>query len=231
METGTKMPVIPEYLRQQYRELVQAAHGVAVEAHRRNARRLRAVRHVQAARPGAVRVSRARAQSFNRVRVDEFPRARVPRRPRRDRRSGDHPSDPPRAKGRRRVSVVDVPAAHSVSVGAPTEDSPSAAARCCAARRSRCSSRRSRGRSSSGDTPAITGDRRARARRPARPFGEHGLRATAGRRRRTRAKTRRERTLGDRPRDARRCSPATRSWRASRWRRPTASSPRSTRRS
>ncbi len=76
METGTKMPVIPEYLRQQYRELVKRAHGRAVEAHRRDARRLRAVRYVEAARPGAVHVSR-RAREVQPGAVDELSRARV----------------------------------------------------------------------------------------------------------------------------------------------------------
>ena len=76
---------------------------------------------------------------------------------RRDRHSGDHSFDQPGAESRRRVPVADVPAAHSVSVGAPAEDPASAAARFSGASRSRCSSPRLRARSSSAASSAITG--------------------------------------------------------------------------
>ena len=105
-------------------------------------------------------------------------------------------------KRRRRVSVADVPAAHSVSVGAPAEDSASAAARCCAAWRSRCSSPRSRGRSSS----AV----RRRSRRAARARSSScstvrraWATAIAGRSAQDAARKRSCGALGDGPRDAR----------------------------
>ena len=68
METGEKMPVIPEYLRKQYRELMRAHTDDAREADRRVARRLRAVRHVEAARPRVVRVPPRRGSASTRVR-------------------------------------------------------------------------------------------------------------------------------------------------------------------
>ena len=62
METGTKMPIIPEYLRKQYRELVQQHTGALSKRIGGIARRLRAVRHVEAARPRAVLVPRVAAE-------------------------------------------------------------------------------------------------------------------------------------------------------------------------
>ena len=61
--------------------------------------------------------------------VDVVPDAPLPARPRRDRRPGDHPPDPEGAEERRRVPVVDVPAADPVRVGEPAARS--ATGRCC----------------------------------------------------------------------------------------------------
>ena len=56
METGDKMPIIPEYLREQYRELV-SAHTAALAKRIVEARAdYTHVRHVQAARSGAVQL-------------------------------------------------------------------------------------------------------------------------------------------------------------------------------
>ena len=113
METGVKMPIIPEYLRKQYRELV-AQHTASLSKRIGESRADYALFDTSKPLDRALFAYLASRQNFNRVRYGELPRARLPRRSRGARRSGDHSLDPPRATGRRRVSVADVPAAHSI---------------------------------------------------------------------------------------------------------------------
>ena len=174
METGTKMPVIPEYLRKQYRELMRAAHA-ALSKRIGESRADYALFDTSKPLDRALFAYLGVAAALQSGAIDEFPRARVPRRHRGDRHSGDHPPDQPRAEGRRRVSVADVPAAHSVSLGAAAEAAPPAVAP-ASLRGARAARRGVRAavlrEAASGDHD----DRRARSRRPARPLGEHGLR-------------------------------------------------------
>ena len=125
------------------------------------------------------------------VRPDVIPHPALPRRPRRDRDSGPDPPDSARAEARHRVSVADVRAADSVSVGAAAADPPLGAA-ADARRGDRADRRRVR----AAVPPPGHGRRRGRRRRardrhPARSVGEHGLRRSLD----ARAATRRARVV------------------------------------
>ena len=108
--------------------LVQAHIDALTRALLRQPHRLHAAQHVDAARPRAVQLSvGARAADEGAVTMC-FSDPALPRRPRRARDSGAAPPDSARAEERRPVSVADVPAADSVSVGAAAPDPALAAA-------------------------------------------------------------------------------------------------------
>ena len=106
-------------------------------------------------------------------------------RPRRDRDSGPDPPDSARAEARRRVPVADVRAADSVPVGAAAAHPPLAAA-ADARGGDRADRRRVRAAVLAAGRGRRGGRRRrARGRHPARSVGEHGLRRSLDRARRT----------------------------------------------
>ena len=157
------------------------AHQRADDEVLRAADRLRAAQHVRTARPGALQLSvEPRKGAVQECSVEPEPCLSSPallRRPRRHRRPGPRAPDPARAEARHRVSVADVRAEDSLSVG-PAAADPSLVPAADARRGDRADRRRLR----AAVFPAAAPRRHCRRRRqprggdPARSVREHGLR-------------------------------------------------------
>ena len=94
----------------------------------REPHRLRALRHVEAARPRAVQLPLA-PRSARCGCADGLPHPRLPRRPRRPRHPGARPPHQPPAQRDGAVPVADVPAEDPLPVGAAAEPAALAAVR------------------------------------------------------------------------------------------------------